>query len=536
MTEGAPETTPGTGTGTGTGPPQRWQPLPPKLLESGAARIAWIGLASAILIILVEVAQYLLQPELAAVFEDPVNRLITLAVVFAGVGLFVLHRYKLATASTMFALGAGYQILVALCVSMIETSNGFDPRAPVLGISALGPWIFVVGAFFPNRPIWTLLTSLAQASVWIAAYAINAWRFDHEPVPLNHLAVWPTINYFLAILAWLVGRKLYGTAIDAERAVELGSYRLMSPIGEGGMGEVWEAKHQMLARKAAIKLVRPEGMSARQAEIAAKRFRREANVIANLQSPHTVYLYDFGASRDGRFYYVMELLDGISLQTLVTKFGPQPATRVAHVMRQICLSLQEAHYYGVIHRDLKPSNIMLCKIGLVHDFVKVLDFGLAKSVTKSEDITQLTNEGVASGTPGYIAPEIALGESAVDHRADLYAVGCVAYFLLTGTLVFSDTNPVTMALKHVQQVPDPPSTRTELPIPEKLEALIMRCLAKTPEERPTSAHEIAEELDGCGLDKWTDAQAATWWETHLPPSSSLRTVDPAQTPHVLQRL
>ena len=533
MTTGPPETTPGTGTTT---TPRRWQPLPPKLLESGAARIAWIGLCSAILIVIVEVAQYLLQPELAKVFEDSVNRLITLAVVFAGLGLFAIHRYKLATASTMFAAGAAYQVLVAICISTIETSNGFEPDAPVLGISALGPWIFVVGVFIPNRPIWTLLTALAQATVWIGAYYLNAMRFDHPPVPLNHLAVWPTINFLMAGLAWLVGRKLYGTAIDAERAVELGSYRLLSRIGEGGMGEVWEAKHQMLARKAAIKLVRPEGMSSRQAEIAAKRFRREANVIANLQSPHTVYLYDFGASRDGRFYYVMELLDGISLQTLVTKFGPQPATRVVHLMRQICLSLEEAHYYGVIHRDLKPSNIMLCKVGLVHDFVKVLDFGLAKSVTKSEEVTQLTNEGVASGTPGYIAPEIALGEDAIDHRADLYAVGCVAYFLLTGTLVFADTNPVTMALKHVQAEPEPPSTRTELPIPPALEALIMRCLAKSPDERPKSAREIANELDGCELSQWSEGDAGAWWEKHLPPSSTLRTVDPAQTPHVLQRM
>ncbi len=532
MTTGPPETTPGTGTST----PRRWQPLPPKLLETGAARIAWIGLITAFVIVFVELAQYFLQPELAGVFEDQVNRLITLAAVLGGLALFAVHRYKLVTASTMFAVGAAYQVLVAICISTIETSHGFDPKAPMLGISALGPWIFVVGVFIPNRPIWTLVTAMVQATVWLAAYYFNTARFELPPVPFNHLAVWPAINYLMAGLAWLVGRKLYGTAIDAERAVELGSYRLMSPIGEGGMGEVWEAKHQMLARKAAIKLVRPEGMSARQAEIAAKRFRREANVIANLQSPHTVYLYDFGASRDGRFYYVMELLDGISLQTLVSKFGPQPAPRVAQIMRQICLSLEEAHYYGVIHRDLKPSNIMLCKVGLVHDFVKVLDFGLAKSVTKTEDVTQLTNEGVASGTPGYIAPEIALGESSIDHRADLYAVGCVAYFLLTGTLVFADTNPVTMALKHVQSEPEPPSSRTELPIPPALEALIMKCLAKTPDERPKSAHEITVALDGCELDTWTDAQAAAWWETHLPPSSSLRTFDPAQTPHVLQRV
>ena len=180
------------------------------------------------------------------------------------------------------------------------------------------------------------------------------------------------------------------------------------------MGEVWRASHQMLARPAAIKLVKPAGASsARQADVFIKRFRREANMIAGLQSPHTVYLYDFGTAQDGRFYYVMELLDGISLQTLVTTFGPQPASRVIFILRQICSSLDEAHEQGLVHRDLKPSNVMLCTVAKRHDFVKVLDFGLAKSVAPAErvDVSQLTVEGVAAGTPGYIAPEVALGDA-----------------------------------------------------------------------------------------------------------------------------
>jgi serine/threonine-protein kinase len=345
--------------------------------------------------------------------------------------------------------------------------------------------------------------------------------------------VWPGVNYLLAALAFIVGKRLYGATIAAERAVELGSYRLVAPIGEGGMGEVWQATHQMLARKAAIKLVRPEGLSAHQSEIAAKRFRREANVIAELQSPHTIYLYDFGSSNDGRFYYVI----GISLQTLVTKFGPQPASRVANVLTQICSSLEEAHRRQLIHRDLKPNNIMICRVALEHDFIKVLDFGLAKCVACVDDVTQLTVEGVASGTPGYIAPEVALGESTVDHRADIYALGCVAYYMLTGTLVFQDSNPVTLALKHVQATPDPPSLRTELPIPADFEAVIMQCLAKKPSARPPTARDVALAIAGCQVDPWTADDANEWWERHLPPTSSLRSfaLDSVHTPHVVQR-
>ena len=297
----------------------------------------------------------------------------------------------------------------------------------------------------------------------------------------------------------------------------------------------------MLARPAAIKLVKPAGASsARQADVFIKRFRREANMIAGLQSPHTVYLYDFGTAQDGRFYYVMELLDGISLQTLVTTFGPQPASRVIFILRQICSSLDEAHEQGLVHRDLKPSNVMLCTVARRHDFVKVLDFGLAKSVAPAArvDVSQLTVEGVAAGTPGYIAPEVALGDADVDARADLYALGCVAYVLLTGTLVFPDPNPLSMTLKHVQAVPDPPSLRTELPIPPDLERIILQCLEKNPADRPASARELDERLGNCVASGWTERDAYDWWELHLPQSSSLRSFAQAapRTPPVVQKV
>jgi serine/threonine-protein kinase len=498
--------------------------LPPKLLEDAANRICWLSLFVAVAVIFTQVLLQVSQPGLAPILSDPVNRLVTLTTVLMAVGLFALGRYRVAGSTTLIALGMVFEVVVALSISMIETSVPIDPSRPVIGMSTLGPWIVLVGVLIPNRPIWTLVTALAAASTWPVAYEINAWRFGFEATSLRPLLGWPTMNYLLAIVAYAIGRRAYGTTVEAQTAQELGSYRLATPIGQGGMGEVWKATHRMLAREAAIKLVRPETLyagSARQAEVAVKRFKREANIIASLQSPHTVYLYDFGVSQDGRFYYVMELLDGISLQTLVTHFGPQPVGRVGRILRQMCDSLEEAHRQGLVHRDLKPSNLMLCKVALHYDFVKILDFGLAKHVGRG-DITQLTMDGMASGTPGYIAPEIAMGDDRIDARADLYALGCVAYFLLTGTLVFAEDNPMRMALKHLQSEPDRPSLRTELPIPRSFEDLVMQCLRKRPEDRPGSAMEVSRRLRDCGIPAWSEEDAAGWWERHLPPSSSLR--------------
>jgi serine/threonine-protein kinase len=514
--------------------------LPPKLLGDAAKRLAWLSVFIAVLIVLVETFQQFAQPKLAPVLQDPVNRLLSLAAVLMGVGMFVLERHKLVTPSTLLGIGMVFEIVVAFSIAMVETSYPMDPDQPVMGLSSLGPWIVAVGVIIPNRPIWTLGTALAAATMWPLAYAINYWRFGFVLPPWGTLAAWPAINYVLAVLAYLIGRRIYGTTLAAQSAIDLGSYRLVAPIGKGGMGEVWRASHMMLARAAAIKLIKAEALtrpSARQAEVSLKRFRREANVIASLQSPHTVYLYDFGSSTDGRWYYVMELLDGISLQDLVTNFGPVPGSRVVSILRQACESLEEAHQQGLVHRDLKPSNIMVCKLALHHDFVKVLDFGLAKFVGPV-DATQLTMEGMAAGTPAYMAPEIALGRTDVDARADIYALGCVAYFLLTGTLVFPDENPMSMALKQVQETPDPPSSRTEIPIPQDLERVVMRCLEKKADDRPASAREVADLLEACVLPPWTSDDAAAWWERHLPPTSTLRTstLPPTHTPPIVQKI
>ena len=524
-------------TGSAPSAPNR---LPQGMVDDAAKRLGWLALVVAIIIPAVQIFQRIAQPELARALDAEASRLTALVSELMAIGVYALRRYRVVLPRVLLVIGMVWEVVVAFCISMIETSVPLDPGHPTLGISSVAPWIIATGVFIPNRPAWTLLTALAAATMWPVAYLVNASIHHLPPAAFGQLATWPFFNYLFAILAYLIGRRMYGMTIAAQTALELGSYRLVAPIGEGGMGEVWKASHQMLARSAAIKLIRvPEaGSTARQADLSSKRFQREANAIAGLQSPHTVYLYDFGVARDGRFYYVMELLDGVSLQTLVTTFGPQPAGRVLPILMAIADSLEEAHRQGLIHRDLKPSNVMVCKVGLRHDFVKVLDFGLAKFISGDDLTTQLTMEGTAAGTPGYIAPEVAMGEPSGDGRADLYALGCIAYFLLTGTPVFNDPNPMSLALKHVQATPDPPSSRTELPIPADLERIVLHCLAKNAQDRPASAAALAEALAACTTPHWTRGEIDAWWQRHLPPTSSLRSFaqSGSRTPPVVHKI
>jgi serine/threonine-protein kinase len=308
-----------------------------------------------------------------------------------------------------------------------------------------------------------------------------------------------------------------GQQVTKER--ELGSYRLGELLGRGGMGEVYKATHRMLARPAAIKLIRPEALAERNggsAGLAVTRFRREAEAAANLRSPHTVELYDFGMTEDGTLYFVMELLQGMDLETLVQREGPLPGKRVIHILRQVCESLEEAHANGLVHRDIKPANIHVGRLGLRQDFVKVLDFGLVKSVGALAGVDSMaTAAGLTPGTPAYMAPEIALGEE-VDGRADLYALGCVAYYLLTGRLVFEGTGSFQVIARHIQEVPVPPSQRTELEVDPALDRLVLACLAKKPEDRPQSAAVLDRELGEIQTEPWSQEEAQRWWRQHQP--------------------
>jgi serine/threonine-protein kinase len=250
-----------------------------------------------------------------------------------------------------------------------------------------------------------------------------------------------------------------------------------------------------------------------------RRFEREARATAALSSPHTIQVFDFGMTNDGHFYYVMELLSGRDLESLVREFGPLPADRAMFLLRQICHSLADAHARGLVHRDIKPANIYTCRMGLEFDFIKVLDFGLVKIKSRefSQDTTMTTVENRTTGTPAYMAPEVILGDVDVDRRADVYALGCVMYYLLTGQLVFEADTPMKMLMQHVQATPVPPSQRTELVIPEEVDELVLACLEKDPNRRPQHAQDLFRIACGCGsCNSWTRDASRLWWEQHLP--------------------
>jgi DNA-binding NtrC family response regulator len=298
-----------------------------------------------------------------------------------------------------------------------------------------------------------------------------------------------------------------------DEGLPLGLYRLMEKLGQGGMGEVWRARHQLLARPCAVKLIRPELLGEGSREAAIERFQLEARTMARLTSPNTVKLYDFGVSETGSFYFVMELLDGMDLSSLVHKFGPLPPERVVAVLRQACRSLGEAHAAGLLHRDIKPHNLFLCRLGLDFDVVKVLDFGLVKSLRG--DSPHLSSDGAVTGTPAYLPPERVVG-GAADERSDLYSLGCVAYWMLTGKTVFRG-EPMAMMLDHVRTAPPPPSKVSELRIPERLEEVVLACLEKEPDRRPRSAIDLWHLLGDVPIENpWTQERAESWWREHLP--------------------
>ncbi|MEO8591714.1 MAG: protein kinase [Candidatus Solibacter sp.] len=298
-----------------------------------------------------------------------------------------------------------------------------------------------------------------------------------------------------------------------DEGVPLGLYRLTEKLGEGGMGEVWRAKHQLLSRPCAVKLIRTELLGESRRDATIERFRREARIIAQLTSQNTVKLYDFGVSDTGSLYFVMELLEGMDLFSLVESYGPMPAERVVDVLRQACRSLGEAHRAGMLHRDIKPHNIFLCRLGLDFDVVKVLDFGLAKSML-GED-SNLTADGSIIGTPAYMSPERVIGSES-EERSDLYALGCVAYWMLTGQQVFPG-EPMAVMLHHVRTAPKAPSAVSPNPIPAELDRIVLACLEKEPGKRPASAVELWRLLGEVPVaNSWTQDRAATWWSEHLP--------------------
>jgi tRNA A-37 threonylcarbamoyl transferase component Bud32 len=421
-------------------------------------------------------------------------------------------------------------IVVACGLLSIMTMNDEGQILQVL--LALTVTVMIRAILVPSRPGRTMvLTALAFLPTVVVCIA------RHHPTALlpgfsaGYQKQYMTLNTVLwsvlgTTLATIISRVTYGLRQQVAEANELGQYVLEEKIGGGGMGEVWRARHRLLIRPAAIKLIRPEMSGDR--ELLLRRFEREARATAALKSPHTVQLYDFGATEDGRLYYVMELLDGLDLDTLVRQYGPLPPERVVHILRQVCSSLQDAHSNGLVHRDIKPANVVISRAGTTFDFAKVLDFGLVKLDTAGkaeDDAVNLSTEGSASGTPAFMAPEVVLGVADTDYRVDLYALGCVGYWLLTGKLVFQGRSAVEVMFHHAHTPPPRPSTRSELVIPAPLEDLVMECLEKDPARRPTSAEAVSTRLDAVSLESaWIVERAERWWAMHRPLPADARRV------------
>ncbi len=490
----------------------RWT-MPAELMRQASQRLAiaalGVGLAFAFTIVLVNFVEAAGWHQFAHL---ALKNLVCAAMVTISAGVGWIARRGRLTPKGLLATSIVYETVVALGISLGDNLEPLPAELPLAAIS----WLCVVIAVFPlvvpAPPLWALVAGLAAASTWPLAYAIGLALGN--PAPPDRVVYFNFLENYIAVAVAIF------TTLVMRRLQELGSYQLVEKLDHGGMGEIWRARHLLLARPVAIKLIRPELLGAKNSAAAAAlvgRFRREAEATAGLHSPHTVSLHDFGVTPEGIFYYAMELLEGLDLESLVRRFGPVPPARAIHLVTQACESLAEAHAAGLIHRDVKPANIVTCHHGLEWDFVKVLDFGLVKATWALGEDEQLTTEGMITGTPAYLAPEAALGGRALDARVDIDGHGCVAYWLLAGQRVFSGRTPMEVVLHHARTPPVPPSQVVARPIPKSLEALVLSCLAKEPDDRPPSAEELAGRLAACETDEaWTPEAAREWWQRHKP--------------------
>lgn len=495
--------------------------LPPDLLAVAARRLGILALVTVGICIINVLVAHFLAPIVAQDWPWRGDAVAGLVVVLS-LGLYAYTRRTQADPQRVIDVGLAYEVVICGVTAVLGhylydfyLVQGVGPQ-----ITWIGPFLVFFPAIVPSRPGRTAIAALLGASMDPLAMAASM-AAGHFEASAGFVFWMHFPNYICAGLGVLTSHIITSLGREVRDARDLGSYRLGELIGRGGMGEVYVAQHRMLVRPAAIKLIRPEKLrwtSDAKAQLAIERFRREAQAAATLRSPHTIELYDFGATDDGTFYFVMELLDGIDLATFVERFGPMPPARAAHVLRQACDSLAEAHARGLVHRDVKPANLHLCRLGLRHDFVKVLDFGLVKA-QRPEQLGGSgleTAAGAMPGTPAFMPPEAALGQP-LDGRADVYGLGCVAYWLVTGQLVFEATTAYQVLAKHIEARPEPPSRRSQGRIPPAMDAIILACLEKNPAQRPDAATLAGQLTAYTTQDTWTEAQARDWWQEHLPP-------------------
>ena len=387
--------------------------------------------------------------------------------------------------------------LTEICVKALSGTTGvtMDGYRNYRGAISVGAWTWLPKYQFG------LITEIHSSEAFRPLAILN-WSF----YCLYTLLVISAIAIFgFTVMVTRLHREAQLAAIEAK---QLGQYRLETRLGAGAMGVVYKGHHAMLRRPTAIKMLQADNLN----EAAIGRFEREVQITSKLNHPNSIAIYDFGRTPEGVFYYAMEFLDGIDLQTLVSSYGPQTEGRVIHILKQVCGSLYEAHSMGLVHRDIKPANIMLNRRGGESDVVKVLDFGLVKALDERD---QSQNAGGLSGTPLYMSPESIQTPDAVDGRSDLYALGAVGYFLLTGQTVFEARTLSELCQQHITAVPELPSQRLGRPISSGLEDALMSCLEKNRAKRPQTARALSKMLEAIQIkDNWTSDEAEGWWGRH----------------------
>ena len=431
-----------------------------------------------------------------------------------GLAMLAVSRVPKLRAELAYELGYVFLFALSLLLGLYRHLGVGDAQALSRQVSPVALPILAFGALIPATPKRALIAYIGSAAMDPLALVLLD-PYAGGLVAKADLAF--TTPLVAAFTAFGISRVAHRLSEGIVKAREVGSYRLTERLGVGGMAEVWRAEHRMLARPAAVKLIRPAVLNEHgpvDTQRLLRLFLREARATASLSSPHTISVYDFGITREGAFFYVMELLDGIDLQSLVTRFGAQPSERATHFLAQACLSLSEAHAKDFVHRDVKPANLFTCRLGGSHDFVKVLDFGLV--LDRHPTPEELEDEKRFVGTPAVMAPEMVRFQAPVDRRADIYALGCVAYFLLTGKRVFEAETRHDMLVMHAHQKPILPSKRVDLAIHPELESIVMTCLEKNPNRRPQSAQELRERLLSLRFERpWTDERALLWWKAPL---------------------
>jgi eukaryotic-like serine/threonine-protein kinase len=496
--------------------------LPADLLEQAAHRLGLICVVIAGLWTAELLLGHLVTPIPTQYPDVKIFRLFELTggiTLVVSLALFWYARRSRRDPRFLLNLGLAYEVLITLSIGVLDWAYNMP-----MGLSWMSIIILIFAAIIPAPPAKTLAVALLAATMDpVGALIWKAAGQQHVPgIGQVFLHAFP--NYLCALIAPLISHIITGLGREVKKAREMGSYVLGDLIGAGGMGEVWQASHRFLARPAAIKLIKPQvlgAMTRQQSDVLVQRFRREAQAAAMLRSPHTIQLYDFGVTGNGTFYYVMELLNGLDLQSLVSTYGPLPPARTIYLLKQACESLAEAHDRGLVHRDIKPANIQVCRMGDYSDWVKVLDFGLVKSETREVHEAGLTAPNMMTGTPAYLSPESALGEP-VDRRSDIYALGCVAYWMLTGRYVFTGETALQIVARHVSSEPAAPSRHSGFDLSPALDQLVLACLAKKPSDRPRGARELCDRLGQCDVERpWTREDARVWWETRMEPEKQV---------------